>query len=399
MSAVAAEKNVPASMGTHNEAPAVGRLASLNQLSGLLSRSYVELENRIGQLQHELAQTDQRRQQESSAREQLAERLDLILGVMPVAVVLLDGRGVVTQANPMAEELLGEPLQGMRWIDIITRSFAPELSDGHEVVLRNGRLVSLATQSLNNEPGQIIVLSDQTETRHLQDNLNHHRKLSEMGRMTASLAHQIRTPLSSAMLFAEHLNNPALADERKIRYAQRIRNQLSQLDQHVRDMLIFSRGGIVLDQVLPVDTLAQRLQQQLEELCEQHQASCIVELEAGQRSLRCNPDLFTSAFANLVENALQACRGSATAPCLQLSIRATSDVLLEIVLSDNGPGIPQGLEQKIMEPFYTTKSTGTGLGLAVVNAIVQGHGGNFAMINQAHGGAVATVTLPMMPQH
>lgn len=399
MSAVAAEQIVPASAGTPTEAPATGRLASLNQLSGLLSRSYVELEHRIGQLQHELAQTDQRRQQESSAREQLAERLDLILGVMPVAVVLLDGHGVVTQANPMAEELLGEPLKGMRWIDIITRSFAPELSDGHEVVLRNGRLVSLATQSLNSEPGQIIVLTDQTETRRLQDKLNHHRKLSDMGRMTASLAHQIRTPLSSAMLYAEHLGNPELPDDKKVRYAQRIRNQLSQLDQYVRDILIFSRGGIVLDQVLPVAMLTQRLQKQLEELCEQHHASCIVELEEGRRLVRCNPDLFTSAFTNLVENALQACRSATTVPCLQLSIRAASDAVLEIVLCDNGPGIPQGLEQKIMEPFYTTKSTGTGLGLAVVNAIVQGHGGNFAIANQPHGGAAATITLPMMPQH
>lgn len=399
MSVVAAEKPLPVGTGSNSESLAAGRLASLNQLSGLLNRSYVDLENRIGQLQHELAQTDQRRKQESNAREQLAERLDLILGVMPVAVVLLDGRGVITQANAMAEELLGLPLQDTRWIDVISRSFAPALSDGHEVVLRSGRLVSLATQSLTNEPGQIIVLTDQTETRRLQDNLNHHRKLSEMGRMTASLAHQIRTPLSSAMLFAEHLNNPQLTEDRKIRYAQRIRTQLTQLDQYVRDMLIFSRGGIVLDQVLPVASLASRLQQQLEELCEQHQATCHVWLDAGERSLRCNPDLFTSAFANLVENALQACRGAGITPELELCIRSSGEALLEITLSDNGPGIAAGSEQKILEPFYTTKSTGTGLGLAVVNAIVQGHGGSFAIAGQPAGGAIATLTLPMMPQH
>ncbi len=377
-----------------------GRIADMNDLSEHLDRSYHELENRIGQLQVQLAQSNQQRLQEFDAREKLAERLDLVLGVMPVAVILLDGRGSVAQANGMAESLLGCKLVGMRWIDVIQQCFAPAPANGHEVMLRNGKLISLATQSMNNEPGQIIVLSDQTETRKLQDNLNHHRKLSEMGRMTASLAHQIRTPLSSAILFAGHLTNPLLSEEKRAHYAERIRSQLNQLDQQVRDILIFSKGGVVLDQTVSSTQLATRLIHQLEDICAANKAGfqVINALRPGQ--VRCNPELLVSAFNNLVENAIQAARHNHQQhPYLTLILRNPNGAVLECVLEDNGPGIPAGLEEKILEPFFTTKSTGTGLGLAVVNAIIQSHGGSFVIANREPVGASASITLPVQQQN
>lgn len=391
---VAAEKLSPASLAVENPVAVAVPLRN-----PAIHRPYLELEHRIGQLTQELEHTDQQLARAATATQQLADRFNQVLNVMPVAVVLLDGRGVVAQANPMAEELLGMALNGMRWIAVIERCFSPTPTDGHEVVLRNGRLVSLATQSLNNEPGQIIVLTDLTETRRLQGNLNHHRKLSEMGKMTASLAHQIRTPLSSAILYAEHLTNPILPAEKKQKYAERIRNQLNQLDQQVRDMLIFSRGGVVLDRVLPAEALVQCLEQKLMDLCEQHQAHYELQFQPLQGLVRCNPDLFVSAFSNLVENAIQACRGAGVEPSLTLQVQSLGNSLLRISLRDNGPGIPAGLEQKILEPFFTTKATGTGLGLAVVKAIVESHGGRFVIANDDSAGARVDLTLPVQQQN
>lgn len=385
MSAVAAEKSFVS-------------VSSLQQISNQLTRSYHELESRIGELQQELAQSDQERRREHRAKQQLAERLELILGVMPVAVIILDGRGVVAQANSIAEGYLGEELAGQRWINVIRNGFAPSFTDGHEVALKDGRLLSIATQSLNDEPGQIIVLTDLTETRRLQEKLNHHRKLSEMGRMTASLAHQIRTPLSAATLYADHLASPVLADERRIKYATKIKSRLAQLSQQVQDMLIFSRGGVVLDKCIPAADLLVRLQQQLEEVCEQQNASCVVELEPLKGQVRCNDELLISAFSNLVDNAIQACREQGTRPLLQLSGRVNARGFVDIVLIDNGPGIPAELQQKILEPFFTTKSTGTGLGLAVVNAIVGSHGGSFAIENAKSAGATVRISLPLNKQ-
>lgn len=370
---------------------------SLDSLSAQLNRTCHELEHRIGELQHELAQTDRERKREHKAKERLAGRLDLILEVMPVAIILLDGRGLVAQANSRAEDILGGELRGRRWIDVIRERFAPTLADGHEVALKDGRLLSLATQSLDDEPGQIIVLTDQTETRRLQEKLNHHRKLSEMGRMTASLAHQIRTPLSAALLYADHLVTPSLPEDRRLKYAARIRDRLQQLGQQVQDMLIFSRGGVVLDQTLAADALLNRFQQQLDDLCEQQQATAVVEVDTVAGQIRCNPELLTSAFGNLLENAVQACQGSGIRPLLQLSAHINDKGLLEIVLNDNGPGIPTDAQQKILEPFFTTKSTGTGLGLPVVNAIIEGHGGCFQLTGTE--GACARIRLPLLQTH
>ncbi|MFX5472275.1 PAS domain-containing sensor histidine kinase, partial [Acinetobacter baumannii] len=92
-------------------------------------------------------------------------------------------------------------LVGMLWREVIARCFAPREDDGHEISLRDGRRLSIATRSLNGEPGQLILLNDLTDPRRPQEQLARHERLSALGRMVASLAHQIRTPLSAALLY------------------------------------------------------------------------------------------------------------------------------------------------------------------------------------------------------
>ena len=128
----------------------------------------------------------------------------LVGNYLPGNLVVLDARGLVQQANPVAVTMLGEPLTGQRWLDVITRSFRPRSDDGMEVSLKDGRRVKLEISALLSktaytQPGQLIMLTDLTQTRQLQNRLSHLQRLSALGKMMASLAHQIRTPLSSAM--------------------------------------------------------------------------------------------------------------------------------------------------------------------------------------------------------
>ncbi len=153
----------------------------------------------LGSLNHELHVVAEQRLQELKEKEQVTNRLENLLNIMPAGVVVLDSRGLVTQCNPAAEDFLGEPLLGEIWRNVIKRSFAPQVDDGHEISLKDGRRISMVTRSMEGEPGQLILLTDLTETRELQHRLDRHRRLSEMGRMMSSLAHQIRTPLSAAM--------------------------------------------------------------------------------------------------------------------------------------------------------------------------------------------------------
>ena len=132
---------------------------------------------------------------------------DPILQALPAAVILLDQRGIVYQANPAALAMLAEPLLGQAWFNVISRCFRPRSDDGLEVSLKDGRRVKLQISTVLShsdytQPGQLIMLTDLTETRQLQSRLSHLQRLSTLGKMMATLAHQIRTPLSAALLYA-----------------------------------------------------------------------------------------------------------------------------------------------------------------------------------------------------
>src|SRR4051812_37775063 len=196
-----------------------------NEMSQQLTDSYFLLENRVAELNQELNTVADQRMQELAEKEKIANRLENLLNFLPGGVVVLDSSGRISECNPAAIDLLGEPLQGELWRDVILRSFAPRKDDGHEVSLRDGRRISISTRN-QGEDGQIILLTDQTETRRLQSQLSRHERLSAMGKMMSALAHQIRTPLSAAMLYAGHLCNSKLDDVKRHQFSEKICNRL-----------------------------------------------------------------------------------------------------------------------------------------------------------------------------
>ncbi|AMQ90571.1 sensor histidine kinase [Marinobacter sp. LQ44] len=366
-------------------------LELFNRMSRQITDSYRTLESRVNQLSGELSHETLQRQQELEEKEQLADRLSTLLKALPAGVVVLDQQGVVSQCNPAAIALLGEPLDGERWVDVIRCCFSPRSDDGHEVSLKDGRRVSIEIRTMENQPGQLILLTDLTETRQLQSQLAHAQRLSAMGRMVASLAHQIRTPLSAAILYGGHLSQPDLDEELRQRCASRLMSRLTHLEQQVRDMLIFARGETRLAEELSAGKLVASLSAAVEGL---KPASGIdVTLDSrvdDQCRLMCNRDALVGACMNLVNNSLEA---GATDVQVQLASSAEG---MEIRVLDNGPGFSKEQSGRITEAFYTTKSHGTGLGLAVVQAVVKAHNGRFSIFSPEQGGAVATLQLPTL---
>lgn len=366
-------------------------LELFNRMSRQITDSYRTLESRVNQLSGELSQETMQRQQELEEKEQLADRLSTLLKALPAGVVVLDSQGVVTQTNPAAISLLGEPLDGERWVDVIRRCFAPRRDDGHEVSLKDGRRVSIEIRTMENQPGQLILLTDLTETRQLQSQLSHAQRLSAMGKMVASLAHQIRTPLSAAILYGGHLSQEDLDEEMRQRCASRLMSRLTHLEQQVRDMLIFARGETRLAEELSAETLVSALDSAVEGLkLNAGTTVSIVDEVAGDCRLMCNRDALVGACTNLVNNSLEA---GATAVAVQVAAEG-SELVIRVV--DNGPGFPSAEAGRLLEAFYTTKSHGTGLGLAVVQAVVKAHQGQFHIQALGQGGAVATLRLPQL---
>lgn len=366
---------------------------ALGQMSRQLSESFQLLEARMNSLQGELEWVSAQRLQELAEKERLASRLQNLLDVLPAGIVVVDGAGRVRDANPVAVALLGEPLVGELWRAVIARAFAPRHDDGHEVSLRDGRRVSIATRSLDGEPGQLVLLNDLTETRHLQGELARHERLSALGRTMASLAHQIRTPLTAALLYASHLEEGGLAVAQQQRFASRLKERLHELENQVRDMLVFARGELPLaDRLAPSALFAA-----LREAAAPHLGSCQVRWQddAGSGLLACNRDMLVGAALNLIHNALQAMVGSGRPGRLKVHLYRR-EAGLRLAISDSGPGIPLAVQERLGEPFLSTKATGTGLGLPVALAMAKAHGGRLSVRSRLGRGTVVTFILPLL---
>jgi two-component system sensor histidine kinase FlrB len=363
--------------------------ALFNQMSSQLTDSYSMLEARVTELKGELAVVSAQRMQELAEKERLANRLQNLLDLLPGGVIVIDAQGIVREANPAACELLGLPLEGELWRHVIARCFAPREDDGHEISLKDGRRLSISTRSLDAEPGQLVLLNDLTETRHLQDQLARHERLSSLGRMVASLAHQIRTPLSAALLYASHLTEQALPVETQQRFAGRLKERLHELEHQVRDMLVFARGELPLtDRVTP-----KVLMQSLQAAALTHVQDLPIRWQCDSHSgeLLCNRDTLVGAILNLIENAIQASAGD-----VRLKVHFyTRGNNLRVAVSDSGSGIDTKVLARLGEPFFTTKTTGTGLGLTVVKAVTRAHQGELQLRSRLGRGTCAQVILPL----
>ncbi|MFW9081042.1 sensor histidine kinase [Pseudomonas sp. P2757] len=365
--------------------------ALFNQMSSQLTDSYSMLEARVTELKGELAVVSAQRMQELAEKERLANRLQNLLDLLPGGVIVIDGHGVVCEANPTATELLGLPLEGELWRHVIARCFAPREDDGHEISLKNGRRLSIATRSLDAEPGQLVLLNDLTETRHLQDQLARHERLSSLGRMVASLAHQIRTPLSAALLYASHLTEQELPVATQQRFAGRLKERLHELEHQVRDMLVFARGELPMTDRITPTALMQALQSAASTHVQDLPIRWQCDSHAGE--LLCNRDTLVGAILNLIENAIQA---SASASAVRLKVHCyTRDNTLRLSVSDSGSGIDPVVLARLGEPFFTTKVTGTGLGLTVVKAVARAHQGELQLRSRVGRGTCAQVILPL----
>lgn len=324
-----------------------------------------------------------------SLEDQVA-RYKQVLDVMPAGVILLDTQGSVYEANPEAEKLLEVPLVGQKWFEVIQAAFAPREDDGHEISLRNGRKVRLAISA--SQTGQLILITDLTETRLLQARVGDLQRLSSLGRMVASLAHQVRTPLSSAMLYASNLGAPNLPAPTRERFQTKLVDRLHDLEKQVNDMLLFAKGGDnKVVKPFTAEDLRTEFQPMVETAIKTSSIDYHLELEDPDAMLMGNANAVASALSNLVINAIQI---SGKGAQIDVYFRVVNNEL-KISIQDSGPGVPPELQQKIMEPFFTTRSQGTGLGLAVVQMVCRAHEGRLELISEPGDGACFTVCLPL----
>lgn len=363
-----------------------------NELSERLTTAYGQLEGRVAGLTRELARSRSERLAETAQKEHLADQLGVLLEALPAAIVLVDVRDRVDRFNPAAEQLFPGLAWGRRWSEVKNEVVAAEPAPG-DWRLHDGRRVSVSQRPLNDR-GRILVVVDMTDQRRMQERVERQDRLTAMGEMAAQLAHQVRTPLSTSVLYAGQLAKGNLSDEQRQQFGEKLLDGLRHTETLVRDMLAFSRGGSFSSSPIGVDDALSTALAGLQPRLRQLDARLELDLEYTEDCVIAgNLDALAGAFSNLIDNALN---HGGEQVSIRVSARAATDGLLLLAFEDDGPGIDPVALPRIFDPFFTTRERGTGLGLAVVQAVVLEHGGALRAADSSLGGARFEIRLPVL---
>lgn len=304
----------------------------------------------------------------------------------PAAIIVIDSNGIVSVANQSAISMLNvSSLVGRKWYEVIQEVFRPQKDDGQEISTKDGKRLQVLTKPLSS--GQLVEMTDQTATRELTDKLNHMERLSSLGKMAASLAHQIRTPLSAAILYAANLGNSKLPAQSRSLFQKKLMSRLEALEAQVSDILMYARSGEQSVKCLDAVDIVEGVTSSVASVIEKSGAKLTSNIGPRPMKILGNVTALNGAITNLVTNAIEA-------GAKNVNITLKADVANVIIsVCNDGPAIPKNVCEKIFEPFYTTKSNGTGLGLAVVAAVAKVHQGSIK-VESDENSTVFTMIIP-----
>ena len=361
---------------------------AFNQHSSRLERAYRDLQLRFADLSNKLDTSRRTATAQTLENERISNRLLSLLEALPAAVIIIDSNGVIRECNHRASILLNRPLIGVAWSVVVQREFCRGASRDGELKLQCGRWLSLSRQSLFNEGGEILLLADITESRGNAEMLERADRLASIGEMTATFGHQIRTPLASALLYADSLQKSASPEQKE--RATNIVRRLRDLSGMVDDMLQYAGGATRSGQTVSVSRL---LEDVVDTISPQLQSGTRIQIEIADNTLQvtANRDALKGALLNLLTNSIQSCDAN---PVIELSAVQTRDMTC-LTVSDNGTGISADIRDRVFEPFFTTRPQGTGLGLAVVRSVAKAHAGEVVLDNSGSGTSIS-ICLPIV---
>jgi two-component system nitrogen regulation sensor histidine kinase GlnL len=354
----------------------------------------------------------------------LARELRTVLDAVPDGVIVLDVSGKVEQVNAEACRILQSSDDALRELEVerllgpehalarLARSVLAEVRSTRESDQRVERrleddlLVDVAVSPLVDSTGRpdgvVIVLRDRTLQHTLRSQAEGRQRLDAFGRVAAGLAHEIKNPLGGIRGAAE-LVAMRTKDDKTKEAAELVAREARRITTLVDDFTVFAEGDAlrlektnlhrVLDGVLDllaVDPVSAHAE------VERHFDPSIPEFLA-------DPDRLTQIFLNLARNALQAMADGGT---LSISTRMLLDQRLAmedgarlssvaVEIHDTGGGIPAELLEQIRTPFFTTRTEGTGLGLAVAEYWAARHGGVLSIESVPSEGTTVRVLLPL----
>ena len=346
----------------------------------------------------------------SFARAEASERLNAqIVDGLTSGLLVAGADGGVRMLNPAAHRILGIAPRAMpAQLDEILAT-VPALAQLVRDAAAGRRAVSrrhIATGDRSGGPshlgvtlspwsgegsesGVICLFTDLSRVVALEDQLRLKDALARLGELTAGLAHEFRNGLSTIHGYARMLDPAALPPPHGA-YAEGIRGETQALGEVVTRFLDFARPERLTLQTLALELVIKRAVSDVDP------EAAAVTVSGAFGHVEGDEVLLRQTFANLVRNALEACQrvGSVADVRVHGGINV-ADGIVEITVADNGPGLPATDRDRLFQPFFTTRSHGTGLGLALVQKFVVTHNGQVRADDRPSGGAVFTVRLPL----
>ena len=376
----------------------------------------------IAQLQAQRQELE-RLSEQASARADSAERFsERIVASMPTGLIAFDASGNATVINPPArnlfddeEHLPGEHLRAIfanvpALTEMVEACLASgsiyrreeiEASNGPGPPKRLGATVAPIDPSESGTRGVLCLITDITEVTRLREQVALKRNLESLGEMSAGLAHEFKNAMAALHGYAQFLQSIDHDEEGKVA-ADALLQEVRSLSEMITSFLNFARPQPLQVDDVSLDELIQECERDVKPLLQEQRVDLVSKRPSSAQmqsiEVRADARLLRQALSNLLRNAAQAI------PDGQIDRRVTVDASIEtdqgkqwatISIQDTGPGIPAPDLQKIFIPFFTTKSKGHGVGLALAHRVITQHGGTLTADNARGGGAIFTIKLPL----
>ncbi len=347
------------------------------EASKALEEQQLVLQNQITQLSQELVEVN--------------GRLSSLLNALPAGVILVENQ-IVIDFNPAALQLIPDLSKGSFWS--IPKSWKNSTAEGEYRQKQGGNEQILQLHQIDTGERSVIQIQDITTTISSHAERERVNRLAAMGKMSAGIAHQLRTPLSTALLYASHLSDEKVPEDQKRLFADRLRKQLMNLEKLAGNMLLFLRQRPQQMATASFDDLIDEACQAIQAICDERQIGLELSLETSGSVVNVEKQSIVSALVAILENALQVTQSGQS---ISVATRALPG-RVQITIDDQGPGIAADMMDTLFEPFSTSRITGTGLGLSIARNAIDSHRGEIMVSNREGGGARFTIVLPSLTE-
>lgn len=387
--------------GLETPAELAEALDSLSRVSSSLLEGYRSLEARAERVESELSAANAELERKVAELERTRAHLEAVLQALPCGVVVTDGSGRIVRANAAAGAILGLAPE-----DLVADGSHPSLAgasaDGapREIERTDGErrvVASRWSRIAGRAAGAVEILDDRTALARLEQRLEAQARMASLGTLAGGIAHEIRNPLNAVLGFARLLERELEPGSRQARWSARIAEGVVEADQIISNLLSFADPErLQLERVEPAELVASALAAATRTLGDASRWRFATSVDAAP--FVADRIKLRQALRNLIANAVEA---QPDGGCVDVAVRRDGgEIVLDVC--DAGPGVPAHLRARVVDPFFTTRSGGTGLGLALVHTIAALHGGSFEVAperapRQRGGGARMLLRIPHQP--